>query len=72
MGFPRAGDPGNLKCTYAHAFRPWGGIRPRSTGLELGIDDCVVKPFSPKELMMRVAAIVKRSSGETQKGSPFL
>ena len=36
-------------------------------GFELGIDDYVVKPFSPKELMMRVAAIVKRSSGETRK-----
>lgn len=36
-------------------------------GFELGIDDYVVKPFSPKELMMRIAAIVKRSSGETQK-----
>ncbi len=32
-------------------------------GFELGIDDYVVKPFSPKELMMRVNAIVKRSSG---------
>lgn len=30
-------------------------------GFELGIDDYVVKPFSPKELMMRVDAIVKRS-----------
>lgn len=33
-------------------------------GFELGIDDYVVKPFSPKELMMRVAAIIKRSGGE--------
>ena len=32
-------------------------------GFEVGVDDYVVKPFSPKELMMRVAAIVKRSSG---------
>ena len=32
-------------------------------GFELGVDDYVVKPFSPKELMMRVAAIVRRSSG---------
>jgi DNA-binding response OmpR family regulator len=32
-------------------------------GFELGIDDYVVKPFSPKELMMRVNAIIKRSSG---------
>ena len=31
-------------------------------GFEIGIDDYVVKPFSPKELMMRVAAIVKRST----------
>jgi len=33
-------------------------------GFELGIDDYVVKPFSPKELMMRVAAILKRSRQE--------
>lgn len=32
-------------------------------GFELGIDDYVVKPFSPKELMMRINAIMKRSSG---------
>ncbi len=31
-------------------------------GFEIGIDDYVVKPFSPKELMMRVNAIVKRAS----------
>ena len=29
-------------------------------GFELGVDDYVVKPFSPKELMMRVAAVLKR------------
>lgn len=29
-------------------------------GFEIGIDDYVVKPFSPKEVMARVAAIVKR------------
>lgn len=32
-------------------------------GFELGIDDYVVKPFSPKELMMRVQAIIKRTQG---------
>lgn len=31
-------------------------------GFELGIDDYVVKPFSPKELMMRISAVIKRSS----------
>ena len=30
-------------------------------GFELGIDDYVVKPFSPKELMLRVEAIMKRA-----------
>ena len=29
-------------------------------GFELGIDDYVVKPFSPKELMLRVEAVLKR------------
>ena len=36
----------------------------RIHGFELGIDDYVVKPFSPKELMMRVAAVLKRSGAE--------
>lgn len=31
-------------------------------GFELGVDDYVVKPFSPKELMLRVNTIIKRSS----------
>lgn len=30
-------------------------------GFDLGIDDYVVKPFSPKELMMRIDAIMKRA-----------
>ncbi len=29
-------------------------------GFELGVDDYVVKPFSPKELLMRVGAIMNR------------
>ena len=29
-------------------------------GFELGIDDYVVKPFSPKELMLRIDAVMKR------------
>ena len=35
----------------------------RIHGFELGVDDYVTKPFSPKELMLRVQAIIKRSSG---------
>ncbi len=36
----------------------------RIVGLELGADDYVVKPFSPRELMLRVAAVLRRSSPE--------
>ena len=32
----------------------------RINGFEVGIDDYVVKPFSPKELMLRIDAIMKR------------
>ncbi len=35
----------------------------RLRGFELGVDDYVVKPFSPRELMMRIAAILKRVTG---------
>ena len=31
-------------------------------GFELGIDDYVVKPFSPKELMARIKAVLKRNN----------
>ena len=30
-------------------------------GFELGIDDYIVKPFSPKEVMARIRAVIKRS-----------
>lgn len=32
----------------------------RLFGFEVGVDDYVVKPFSPKEVMARVAALLKR------------
>ncbi len=34
----------------------------KTHGFDLGIDDYVVKPFSVKELMMRIAAILKRTN----------
>lgn len=35
----------------------------RIHGFEVGTDDYVVKPFSPKELMMRIEVIMRRVSG---------
>ncbi len=36
-------------------------------GFELGIDDYVVKPFSPKELMARISAVLARAGGGEKK-----
>ncbi len=38
-------------------------------GFELGVDDYVVKPFSPKEVMARINAIVKRNSAGTAEAA---
>ena len=39
-----------------------GDEADRIVGLELGADDYVVKPFSPRELVARVRAVMRRSS----------
>lgn len=38
----------------------------RILGLELGADDYVTKPFSPRELVARIRAILKRTAGAAQ------
>jgi DNA-binding response OmpR family regulator len=44
----------------------------RITGFELGADDYVVKPFSPKELSLRVEAVLRRSgSGGAKPAAPM-
>ena len=40
----------------------------RVLGLELGADDYLVKPFSPRELAARVRAVLKRTMGPAQRG----
>ncbi len=41
-------------------------------GFELGVDDYVVKPFSPKELMARVNAVITRNSTGEEKQDDVL
>ena len=41
-------------------------------GFELGIDDYVVKPFSPKELMARVNAVLQRKSGSENNSAQVM
>ena len=41
-----------------------GDVSERITGLELGADDYVIKPFSPKELEARVKAVLRRTTNK--------
>ena len=40
-----------------------GGLNDRLTGLKLGGDDYIVKPFEMQELAARVEAVLRRASG---------
>ncbi len=42
----------------------------RVLGLELGADDYVTKPFSPRELVARVRAILRRAEGPSNRDAP--
>jgi two-component system phosphate regulon response regulator PhoB len=41
----------------------------RVKGLELGADDYVTKPFSPRELILRVGAVLRRAQSPAVAGS---
>ena len=43
----------------------------RLAGLDLGADDYVAKPFSPRELVARVRAVLRRSPSEEPQGPPI-
>lgn len=43
-----------------------GEVEDRIAGLELGADDYLVKPFSPRELVARVRALMRRARVETE------
>ena len=47
-----------------------GDVADRITGLELGADDYVVKPFSPKELEARIRCVLRRIDKEGAAGIP--
>lgn len=44
----------------------------RVKGLELGADDYVTKPFSPRELVLRVSAVLRRSQAPAVAGASRL
>ena len=47
-----------------------GDVADRITGLELGADDYVVKPFSPKELEARIRCVLRRVEKDQGAGIP--
>jgi DNA-binding response OmpR family regulator len=47
-----------------------GDESDRILGLQLGADDYLTKPFSPRELVLRVRSVLRRASGEPAPGRP--
>ncbi|MBI5407532.1 MAG: response regulator [Nitrospirae bacterium] len=41
----------------------------RIVGFELGVDDYIIKPFSPRELVLRVKSVLKRGHERHEKGT---
>ncbi|MDR9392863.1 response regulator [Roseovarius sp. SYSU LYC5161] len=45
-----------------------GDVKDRVTGLELGADDYIIKPFDPTEVVARVRARLRRETSSARKG----
>ncbi len=60
-GFDVIRDVRRSSATPIIVLTARGDEADRIVGLELGADDYVVKPFSPKELVARVRAVLRRS-----------
>lgn len=71
-GFSACREIRKIKQTPIIMLSARGEEYDRINGFEVGIDDYVVKPFSPKELMLRIDAIMKRvnRSMESAAGQP--
>ncbi|MFC1404260.1 MULTISPECIES: response regulator transcription factor [unclassified Streptacidiphilus] len=46
-----------------------GDEQDRISGLELGADDYVTKPFSPRELVLRIQSVLRRSAASSASGT---
>ena len=46
----------------------YGGAQHVAKALELGADDCIVKPFSPTELISRVKTVLRPSANASPGG----
>ncbi len=66
-GFSACREIRKFKNTPVIMLSARGEEYDRIHGFETGVDDYVVKPFSPRELMMRVSAILKRAGVEDKE-----
>ena len=64
-------DP-ELSRTAVMMVTAKGQEADRVKGFELGADDYVVKPFSVRELLLRVQAVLRRVAPESGQGGPVL
>jgi two-component system phosphate regulon response regulator PhoB len=65
------GDPA-LSGTRVVMLTARGEEIDRVVGFELGADDYVVKPFSVRELALRVSAVLRRGKPETEEEKPIV
>lgn len=63
-------DPSTRMCQVVMVTAKGEEI-DRVVGFEIGADDYVVKPFSVRELMLRIQAILRRSGGEIDASTTF-
>lgn len=68
-GFSACREIRKFKQTPIIMLSARGEEYDKINGFELGIDDYVVKPFSPKELMLRIDAVMKRSKAKAEPES---
>lgn len=66
-GFSAAKEIRKIKNIPMIILSARGEEYDRIHGFEMGVDDYVVKPFSPKELMLRVGAVLRRSVAKEPK-----
>ncbi len=65
-GYSACKEIRKIKSTPVLMLSARGEEYDKLFGFEIGVDDYVVKPFSPKEVMARINAIVKRNTAAPQ------
>lgn len=66
-GFSTCRKIREIKTTPVIVLSARGEEYDRIHGFEMGVDDYVVKPFSPKELMMRIKVVISRTKAPKEE-----